>query len=200
MRKRQILAQQALLRHEKWLKGKVFNHIQFDDLETIEHSKMKPVTVTLFVSNERKILGFDVARIRAKGHLARLSEKKYGKRPNEAPGMRKKLFARMTEMIHPQALFESDEHPSYPDLIKKYFPNASHRTYQSVRAAIAGQGELKKIKYDPLFRINHTFAMLRANVNRLIRRTWNTTKDIEALKEHLTLYMEFHNRVLTPPD
>ena len=197
VRKRQVLAQQAILKHGEWLKGKYFDYVQFDDLETIEHSKMKPVTVTLFVNEERKILGFDLARIKAKGLLAKLSEKKYGKRPNEAPKMRRELFSKMTEIIQPDAIFESDEHPGYPHLIKKYFPKANHLTHKSIRSAIAGQGELKKAKYDPLFKINHTFAMLRANVNRLIRRTWNTTKDLQALKEHLILYMAFHNEVLT---
>lgn len=196
-RKRQVLAQQAELKHASWLKNQVIDYVQFDDLETIEHTKLKPVTVTLFVDHRRKILGFDVARIRAKGHLVALSQRKYGIRANEALKMRDKLFKSMTEVIHPKALFESDEHPAYPHLIKKYFPQAEHITHKSIRACIAGQGELKKAKYDPLFKINHTFAMLRANVNRLIRRTWNTTKNLEALKEHLTIYMQFHNEVLT---
>ena len=38
--------------------------------------------------------------------------------------------------------------------------------------------------------------MLRANVNRLIRRTWCTSKRIDRLVDHLTLYADFHNRVL----
>ena len=196
-RKRKILAQQSTFNQINWLNGKQFSHVQFDDLETIEHTKLKPVTVTLFVSSARKIIGFDVARIKAKGHLAKLSVEKYGERTNEAPQMRQKLFLDMTQYIHPKALIESDEHPSYPGLVKKYFPQAVHNCYKSSRSCIAGQGELKKIKFDPLFKINHTFAMLRANVSRLIRRTWNTTKDIEALREHLTSYMDFHNQVLT---
>jgi hypothetical protein len=38
--------------------------------------------------------------------------------------------------------------------------------------------------------------MLRANINRLFRRTWCTTKKKERLEQHLTVYMDFHNRVL----
>ena len=54
------------------------------------------------------------------------------------------------------------------------------------KAAITGQGELKKKQRDPLFSINHTLAMLRANINRLVRRTWCTTK----------IYMDVHNTLV----
>ena len=61
---------------------------------------------------------------------------------------------------------------------------------------MTGQGELKKLRFDPLFALNHTCAMLRANINRLFRRTWCTTKKKECLEDHLAVYMDFHNRVL----
>ena len=55
----------------------------------------------------------------------------------------------------------------------------------------------KKVKFDPLFSLNHTFAMLRANVNRLFRKTWCTTKKPQRLADHLALYALYHNEVLT---
>ena len=61
---------------------------------------------------------------------------------------------------------------------------------------MTGQGELKKLRFDPLFALNHTCAMLRANINRLFRRTWCTTKKKERLEQHLAVYMDFHNRIL----
>ncbi|MGZ3656152.1 MAG: hypothetical protein ACXWR1_04035, partial [Bdellovibrionota bacterium] len=57
-------------------------------------------------------------------------------------------------------------------------------------------GELKEGRYDPLFSINHTCAMFRANVNRLIRKTWCTTKSQERLRSHLILYANAHNNRL----
>ncbi len=50
-----------------------------------------------------------------------------------------------------------------------------------------------------LNRLNHTCAMLRANINRLIRRSWSTTKNAENLAHHLTIYVNYHNECLTPP-
>ena len=61
-----------------------------------------------------------------------------------------------------------------------------------------GQGELKKIGFDPLFDLNHTAAMIRANINRLFRRTWCTTKRADRLEAHLELYVQYHNRELIP--
>jgi len=61
---------------------------------------------------------------------------------------------------------------------------------------VVGQGELKRGGYDPLFSLNHTAAMIRANINRLFRRTWCTSKRIDRLEGHLLLYTDYHNRVL----
>jgi hypothetical protein len=76
------------------------------------------------------------------------------------------------------------------------FPGAEHARHLGGRGCITGQGELKKLRFDPLFSLNHTCAMLRANINRLFRRTWCTTKKKERLEQHLWVYMDFHNRVL----
>jgi len=67
------------------------------------------------------------------------------------------------------------------------------------RGSVSGQGELKKLRFDPLFSLNHTCAMLRANLNRLFRRTWCMSKTIQGLIDHLSLYVIYHNLVLTPP-
>jgi len=66
------------------------------------------------------------------------------------------------------------------------------------KGCIAGQGELKKATFDPIFSINHTFAMMRANISRLIRKTWNTTKKVEGLIDHLNIYVWMHNTQRTP--
>lgn len=48
--------------------------------------------------------------------------------------------------------------------------------------------------FDPIFSINHSLASLRANINRLIRQTWCTTKRPDRLAAHLHLYVSYHNR------
>ena len=183
----------AILAHSN-LEKTLSTQIQFDDLETHEHTKLKPLSVTLAVEKfTRRILGYEVSIMPAKGHLARLSRKKYGKRPDRRAHARKKLFATLKNLITDDALIESDQYPHYGPDVKTHFPRATHLAHKGSRGSIVGQGELKKIRFDPLFSLNHTCAMFRANINRLIRRTWFTTKKHERLDLHIALYAVFHN-------
>ena len=98
----------------------------------------------------------------------------------------------------PSCHFKSDDNPHYPSHLRRHHPLAIHTAVKGGRGATTGQGELKKLRFDPLFALNHTCAMLRANMNRLFRRTWCTTKKQQGLIDHLSLYVGYHNRVLTP--
>ncbi|WP_413584970.1 transposase [Bdellovibrio sp. HCB274] len=171
--------------------------VEFDDLETFEHTKCKPLSVTLMVEYKtRRILGFEVAQMPAKGHIAHYSRKKYGPRADHRPIARNKLFQEMTELVHSNARIRSDSNPSYPAVVKRFFPNSKHEMVLGGRGAVVGQGELKKLHWDPIFSLNHTFAMLRANINRLIRKTWCTTKRPSELAGHIALYALAHNKRL----
>ena len=205
-RKLKFLARYARLDQEKLLKqigARAFSCFQFDELETFEHTKCKPLSVALVVEQEsRKILGFEVARMPATGHLVHIARKKYGFRADERVKRLHALFERvrpvLCETVEPRHLvFTSDECPRYPRVMRKYFPESKHIQVKGRKSSLGGQGELKKIGFDPLFSLNHTCAMFRANVNRLIRKTWCTTKAISGLVDHLSLYVAYHNRVLT---
>ena len=202
IRKFRLLAERERAEHEIWLakfKDNPISTVQFDDLETSEHTKCKPVSVTLAVHTKTmEILGFQVSQMPAKGHLAKISVKKYGYRKDLRPKAWDELFRTLKPIVSSDAYFESDENPHYPKYLKKHFSKAVHRQYLGGRGAVTGQGELKKLKYDPLFSLNHTCAMLRANLNRLFRRTWCTTKNLQGLIDHLSLYVTYHNKVLIP--
>ena len=171
--------------------------IEFDDLETFEHSKLKPVSVTIAVEYQtRWILGFRVASMAAKGKLAALARKKYGPRDDHRTLKREELFSEIKNFIDPNAEIKSDQNPHYPPSVKMHFPQATHKTFKGRRGCVVGQGELKRGGFDPLFSLNHTCAMLRANINRLFRRTWCTTKLADRLEYHIALYGLYHNLVL----
>jgi transposase-like protein len=171
--------------------------VEFDDLETFEHSKLKPLSVVLAVeSKSRRILGFKVASMPAKGLLVKKSLQKYGPRKDERKSKRHELFSEIQGLIHPRAFMKSDENPHYGPCVRRYFPQATHCRYKGRRGCVVGQGELKSGGFDPLFSLNHTFAMFRANINRLFRRTWNTTKKRERLELHISLYVLYHNQAL----
>lgn len=178
------------------LTGKI-ERLQFDDLITVEHTKLKPLTVTLAVDEDKRtILGAEVGAIPAFGNLSKQSLKKYGKRKNEHQKTIQRLFDQIQKTVTKDAHVKSDKHKRYFDQVKRYFPAATHTTYEGGRSCIAGQGELKKKHFDPLFTLNHSCAMLRANINRLVRKTWCTTKNPLRLKDHLDIFIEFHNNVL----
>jgi hypothetical protein len=180
--------------------SKPCEQIFLDELITFEHTRCKPLSVSMMVSKERKILAFSVSSMPPIGkHLKKISLRKYGKRANHrAKGVISCLKA-VQPYVTPQTQFVSDEELSYRALIAKHYPGLKHQRHPSKRAVIAGQGELKDHSFDPLFAINHTFAMLRANLARLARRTWVTTKKASRLEEFLHIYAAFHNLELTAP-
>jgi hypothetical protein len=168
--------------------------VYLDELITFEHTRCKPLAVAMIVSKKREILSFSVSSMPPIGkHLKQISLKKYGKRPNH----RRKGIISCLEAVRPyidkKTVFTSDEEPSYGALIAKTYPGQKHEQHPSKRAVIAGLGELKDHSFDPLFAINHTLAMLRANLARLARRTWVTTKKASRLEEFIQIYAGFHN-------
>lgn len=197
-RKAKYLGKIGELEHRNLLSSGIkFSIVQFDELQTIEHTKCKPVAVPVVVCTQtRMILDFEVAKMSATGHLAKVSRAKYGKRPDQRRQAIDQLFKRLQKNIHPLSTIITDEHPYYPPLIEKYFPHAKHVTYKGSKGSVSAQGELKKVKYDPLFSINHTLAMMRDNMARLIRRSWCQSKTLHGLRSHLFTYINFHNHVL----
>ncbi len=202
VRKLRFQAEQARQKQAAWLKSqeaKPFTLIQFDELETSEHTKLKPLSVALAVeAKSRKILGFQVSSMPAKGVLASMALKKYGPRKDLRREGLDRLFLSLKLVTTEQTEWVSDQNPHYPKALRKHHAQATHTRHKGRRGCVVGQGELKKIGFDPLFSLNHTCAMLRANLNRLFRRTWCTTKNQQGLIDHLSLYVHFHNQELTP--
>ena len=193
-RKKRFLASISRLWLKSFLQTKKVEQMQFDDMETFEHTKLKPLSITLAVEKKtRLILGFKVSKMPAKGLLVRKAIKKYGRRPDHRKKARRELFEILRSCIHPNAEIESDKNPHYEPEVRAYFPKANYITYKGRRGCVVGQGELKGGGFAPLFSLNHTAAMLRANINRLFRRTWCTTKKISGLEDHISLYVKSHN-------
>ena len=193
-RKVEFLNQKALLKQKQLLAHTTVTHLQFDDLITLEHTKLKPVSISLAVDvNTRLILGAQSSQIPAFGHLAQLSRQKYGSRISGHKQGLKQLFESIQGCVDSHARVDSDEHNLYPEVVRSYLPQAQHYRFKGGRACVVGQGELKKLRRDPLFCINHTCGMLRDNLKRLARKTWCTTKKIEMLQKHLNIYIWYHN-------
>lgn len=202
IRRFSFLATHAKQRQKRWLAGLTpysLRMLQFDDLESSIHTKCKPISVSLSVEpRSRKILSYSLSSMPAKGLLAQKANIKYGPRPDRRKQGWRSMFRELRRIVHPEACFSSDENPYYPKYLREFFPKATHTRHPGGRGCVAGQGELKKLTFDPLFSLNHTCAMMRANINRLFRRTWCTSKTIEGLRNHIALYVDYHNERLTP--
>jgi transposase-like protein len=149
-RKLAFLAQVSRKRQEQILKFRPrVKHLQFDDLITMEHTKCKPLAISLAVEDKtRFLLGFEVSRIPASGPLAEISRRKYGPRQNHRPKALQRLLERVRPLVEENASISSDEDPLYAPLVKRNFPKAVHHRYPGGRGCVTGQGELKKLRFD----------------------------------------------------
>jgi transposase-like protein len=196
-RKLIYLSEKAKLNQNKFLeelKNNPITDIQFDDLISSIHTKLKPVSVSVVTCPKTfLILGAAVSEIPAFGKLAEISRRKYGRRKNFHTKNLDQLIGKLSPYIDPLAEFKTDEHKRYAEIIKKHFPNSKHKTFKGQLATVVGMGELKSKKYDPLFAINHTLACFRYGMNRFIRRTWCTSKKLENIQHHINIFIDYHN-------
>ena len=171
--------------------------IQFDDIETFEHPRAKPLSIFLVVeSGTRRILCFDVAEMPSKGSLGTRAELKYGKRFDTRSRIRTGVLGSLKESVETEVVVKSNKNPHYQSTVRKIFPAATHERFMSQRARSTGYGELKKGGFDPLFSVNHTGVSLRDSIKRLSRKTWCTTKKKERLLDALALYAVLDNQIL----
>ena len=171
--------------------------IVFDEMETFEHSKLKPLSIVVAVEEgSRRILAIKTCQMPAKGLLVYRSLKKYGYRKDHRSKNLYSALKSLIPLVEKELIIKSDECPRYPSIVKNIFPNARHLTFKGRRACVVGQGELKAGGFDPLFSLNHTCAMIRDNIKSLCRRTWCTTKDPTHLQDRLNIYQAYHNQIL----
>ena len=176
------------------------SEVQFDEMESIEHTKLKPLTIAMAVSEDYQILDVKVGTIPAKGPLSQIAKKKYGSRKNQSDQMIKDLLKGIRPKLEGKKFrLKSDAKPQYRRIAKEIFPKQAHEVFIA-RANKEKRRELKytnleKRVFDPLFALNQRFAKLRDDIKRLCRRSWCTTKKPENLELHIYLYMAANNNM-----
>lgn len=179
-----------------WIKAKLrfkARELEFDEMETIHHTKCKPLSIALMVNENYEILSAEVAQMPAKGPLAEFSVKKYGFRKDERELVLKKSFERLQSQLDSKVeLIKSDAKPSYRKYVKQYFPHVKYEVHSRVnkqRHRDRLHEKFHKKLYDPLFALNQRCALLRSSIRRLTRRSWCTTKKPENLQGHLDIFI-----------
>ena len=169
-----------------------------DELETYEHNRrLKPVTVPVLVHKESHcILHAAVGTLPARKPLSpanlrtlELQERSEGKRRSESRAKVAKCFEVLKSVCPASGPVRvgTDQKDTYRTLLKKAFGDRlEHETTHS---------KAPRSTWNPLFVINHTFAMLRDGLSRLVRRTLAASKQRQKLEWHLWLYIGWRNYV-----
>jgi transposase-like protein len=170
--------------------------LYFDEMESIHHTKCKPLSIAIMVNEQYQILDLQVAEMPAKGRLAEFSIRKYGWRKDERELVMKKMFMSLKKNspnLQPLKII-SDAKPSYAKFVAEFFSHSVYETYSRAKKERERQQsriheKLQKRKYDPMFTLNQRCAKLRSDIKRLARRSWCTTKKPANLQGHLDLYI-----------
>jgi transposase-like protein len=125
VRKIRFLAARARDEQARWRRihyaERTLSSVQFDDLETSEHSKCKPLSVALAVDPKtRRVLSFQVSRMPAKGLLKPIAFKRYGPRRDERRFGWKRMMEDLKPVVSGDATFRSDENPHYPKYLLSF--------------------------------------------------------------------------------
>ncbi len=179
--------------------GGIRGSFSLDELETFEGSRrLCPVTVPALIERRSLfVVHLETGMLGARGHIGKREiakraerERTIGKRRSESRAMVGRCFARLAVCHRPHGMVEvvTDKKRAYRTELKRFFPNrvGAHITESSRRA---------RNRSNPLFAINHTFAMMRDQVSRLVRRSWGASKDRKALKRHLWIWAAWRNYV-----
>ncbi len=175
--------------------SKVF---QLDELETFEHSRrLAPVTMPVLIERSSYfILDLDTAPLPCRGGLSKADRLKKeerelvsGLRKNGSRAALEKCFGTLASMLSPiaSARVQTDRKVNYPSILKKGLgQRLEHQRYSS---------KDKRDYKNALFPINHTLAMMRDGLSRLVGRSWAGWKLRERLDDHAWIWATWRNYV-----
>jgi transposase-like protein len=188
------LRRMALARERGGLRG-VF---QLDELETFEHSRrLAPVTLPVLI--ERKsyfVVDLDSAELPCRGRLSEKDrlrkeerERKLGVRRSGSRRAVSKCFETLAghHVRHGPVRVQTDRKSTYTTILARQFPGRLEHERHSSKA--------RRDYANPLFPINHTLAMMRDGISRLVRRTWAASKLRARLERHAWIWVVWRNYV-----
>ena len=169
-----------------------------DELETFEHNRrLRPVTVPVLVHKPSYcVLHVAVGTLPPRKPLSKANQRKLeeierleGKRRSESQAKVGECFAALDRVTGPRPTVRvsTDEKRSYATLLRRRFGTRLVHERTSSKAP--------RTYRNPLFTVNHTLAMLRDGLSRLVRRNWAASKQREKLEWHLWIWIAWRNYV-----
>lgn len=187
----------AMLRRARQ-RGGIAGTFQLDELETFEHSRrLKPLTVPALIERGSYfVLHAECAPLPARGRLSPRDQRK--KEEQERAGKKRrsgsleavrKSFEVLAQVhrANGTVAIETDRKSTYATRLRRLFG-------ERLRHARHSSSAPRNYK-NPLFPINHTLAMMRDGLSRLVRRSWAASKLGERLELHLWIWIAYRNYV-----
>ncbi|MFN0244358.1 MAG: hypothetical protein ACKVWV_15835 [Planctomycetota bacterium] len=176
--------------------GGRFGVFALDELETFEHSRLlAPLTVPILIERESGfVVHAESATLPCRGRLRpamrakKLArEKVLGKRRSGSREAVERCFAVLERILPGSGAVHvhTDRKTSYASLLRKRFGER----LRHVRIS----SKLVRNKHNPLFMINHTCALVRDALSRLVRRNWAHSKRRAWLDRHLWIWLAYRN-------
>lgn len=183
VRKFLFMAVKAREIHLKTLdeKGIVTKYIQFDEMETFEHTREKPLGIALSVRPKTgEIVSAKVSRIPIKAlTLSPKKKRAYKDKTNKREKLAEMLLETSKALHDGYSVLSCDGSPEYVKMSKIMCPKSLVETHIN--------------DYAGMWRLNHTCAKLRHHISRLNRKTWATTKREDRLQMHIDLFIAYQN-------
>jgi transposase-like protein len=171
---------------------------QLDELETFEHSRrLAPVTVPVLIERTSYfVVDLETAALPCRGRLSERNRERKKKREDEHGLRCSGSRAAVAKCMETLAKHHSRSGPVHVQTDKK----SSYRTILARRfgARLAHERHSSIARRDysnPLFPINHTLAMMRDGISRLVRRTWAASKLRAKLATHTWIWVVWRNYV-----
>ena len=186
-----------MLRRAK-TRGGVDGPFQLDELETFEHNRrLAPVTVPILIGRVSYfVVDLETAPLPCRGGLSASDRAKKEERELQSGKRRSGSRAAVSACLKTLAgvrdprgplVLETDRKATYPAMVREELgQNVVHARTSSQR---------KRDYWNPLFPINHTLAMTRDGVSRLVRRNWAASKLRERLGRHMWIWAAWRNYV-----
>ena len=178
--------------------GGIFGTFQLDELETFEHSRrLAPVTMPVLIQRRSYfVVDLDCAPLPCRGGLSERDRKKKAQR-ERLHGVRRSGSRKAVEKcLSTLAAVRSTNRPVriQTDCKATYAPMLS-RTFGDVVIHERHSSTARRDHKNPLFPINHTLAMMRDGISRLVRRSWGASKLRARLLHHAWIWAVWRNYV-----
>jgi len=171
---------------------------QLDELETFENNRrLCPVTMPVLIETKSYfVVSVAVGTLPARGKLApRHKERKEaraaveGRRKNGSRAAVESCLRRLAKVLpkDKRVVIATDHKTSYGAILRRELGTRATHVQHSSKA--------QRSFNNPLFPINHTLAMLRDGVSRLVRRNWGASKKRSWLERHAWVWIAYRNYI-----